>query len=153
VEKTKEKRNESDKLSINIIAMFTYVGFAISLVFPSLRFTCWFIPIIMYFINYSKKAVRFHSCQAFILGVIANTLNSLVTLIITNLVLVQFYNPFDWAGYAKMNSYLLISNIVISVIFLLILIVPFIKLSKNERYAIPIIGNLAGTLDKSIHKG
>lgn len=133
-------------INANIIALLAYLIPVLLGGSPALKYVVWLAPLVMYFIEKDSGLVKFHAMQAFVLNLIGNAFNYLVSVVISGIFLL---NPSIYSNNIGSLLTLGISGIIslmlglitfgISAAVFILSIIAMIKAYKYSEFEIPFI--------------
>ncbi|MDO5569241.1 MAG: hypothetical protein Q4G04_03935, partial [bacterium] len=133
----------------NILYLFMYSGFMISVFIPVFRVLTYFIPLVMYFIYIKRKTIRIKCMEAVVLGLVDCFVNYVITKLVLNSSLFNSYSLLDEID--GISSTLTISSLGISLIFLLLVVYILVMVTNGKKYNLLLVSNLAKYIDKNFY--
>ena len=132
-------------LDANVMALLAYLASAVLGWIPVISYVAWAAPLVIFFIEKQSSFVKFHSMQAFLLGLVGMIFGLIVSLIVTSIIAA---NPFALDSYALAGTL----STIIGLVFLVFAIIAMVKAYKYEEYKLPLIGGLAASLTEKFGK-
>jgi uncharacterized membrane protein len=123
-------------LDANIMALLVILITAVIAFMPGLRYICWVLPLVMYFIETQSEFVRFQSLQALVLYAINAAVLFIVDVIVKGALFVSFYNPFAFMGAGLFG----LIEFAVGICVLVFAILAMVNVYKYIDYRIPFIG-------------
>jgi uncharacterized membrane protein len=124
-------------LDANLMALLIILITAVFAFIPGLRYICWVLPLVMYFIETQSEFVRFQSLQTLVLYAINAAVLFVVDVIVRGVLFMSFYNPFAVLGVSGLFGLI---ELAVGITVLVFAILAMVNVYKYVDYRVPFIG-------------
>ena len=132
-------------IDANLLALLCYLAASVISFIPVLSYIAWLAPLVVFFLEKESGLVKFHSMQAFILGLAGGILKGILSIIVGIITAVGTAATVIFGGYGSFVGGVAISALIavaINIVILVFAIIAMVKAYKNEEYNIPLVGKL-----------